>query len=447
MTPDPLYLQLQEYAEVLPSDKRLETWGTTEHSQPLLTKLHKAAQLDARRQRHNEPLVSVDVGLRIRAGARVGFVVAGDAWVEVYPKYVAPASEDWTCVRAGFVDLLRYSRMFDLWPGLDCAVAADSRISLPEWVLRGIAQTLIAALDRGIPRSYVEHPGALLAVRGRIDLGEQVRKAHGLDIPIHCRFDEHLTDSPVLRLLALLAEVLLARCRTHNTRGLALQARRRLVEVTASVAPDVDFVAVRWTRLDEHFKPSVQALMLLLGGQGQQHERGKSPSWSISVPMEVVFERYAAQLLREVKGGLGAAVRTQDIVGHLSKSPRMFKQIPDLVLSTGSTTTIIDTKYKVPENMKPSEADVRQVLTYAALWNQQKQDPPCTRVVLLYPRGFGEPVPTEKKWASFMDDGANGAIEIVATTLPFGRRPRSKEIAGFIAAPNALMPGILWPAR
>jgi 5-methylcytosine-specific restriction enzyme subunit McrC len=51
---------------------------------------------------------------------------------------------------------------------------------------------------------------------------------------------------------------------------------------------------------------------------------------------------------------------------------------PDIVLKAGSTTVVIDTKWKLPGDRLPSPSDLRQVFAYNLYYNS-------TKAVLLYP--------------------------------------------------------------
>ena len=51
---------------------------------------------------------------------------------------------------------------------------------------------------------------------------------------------------------------------------------------------------------------------------------------------------------------------------------------PDIVIEKGEETYIIDTKWKLPQNGRPSDDDLKQIYVYNKLWKAK-------RGILLYP--------------------------------------------------------------
>lgn len=396
----------------------------------LLKRIDKIAQEDAVLQEHRSPLVRVGANCnRVEAGGRVGFLVTEALAVEVFPKWTWSGSTDMNQVRANFVELLSYSRVFALPAGIDATVER-SKAPLGEWILHGMARQLWHAIARGLAREYVGRTEPLCAVRGRIDLGRQVSSNMGIDVPVWCRFDEYEADTPLTRLLSLHASLIARLAVTRMVRLLALRCARELVGTAPSANPTVDLERLVWDRRNDHFRPAIDSLKILLTSGGLSSLRGKSPSWCVSVPMQDVFERYLARIVRgsSPSNSLVTAA-TQRTVGYLSVAPKTFKQIADLVLQRSFGTVIVDAKYKVPkEGLKPSEADVRQVLTYAALWNQSSPSGPhCSTVALVYPRSFEGKVHAPRVWTSFLTTPLGAPVRILALSVPFGRKPSPEE--------------------
>jgi len=392
-------------------------------------------------------LIGISRSNRLHAGQRVGFVESEGVSVEVFPKWMVQgmkglAHTDRAALvqdaRQSLAHLLDWCGVISITPG-PAARQRAAKTSLSEWILHAMARELVHGLARGINRGYQERQEPLTAVRGRIDIGAQIRMGKDLPLPLWCRYEEHTQDTPLGRCLALFASLLSRLARSQATRNLAIQASRLLAPTTPTQNAPRDLARIRWTRSNERFQSSIESLKLLLAHQAVMQARGDAPSWSWSVPLSGVFERYVGRLLLLLwRMGLQSEDSkfprrfTQRRIGKLTVAPATFGQKPDFVMVGDDRCAIIDTKYKVPRDFKPSESDVRQVLTYASLWNRRREAEraPCKRVILLYPAVDDEIPTTLKTWESYLNtpDNSNERVELHASSIPFRGVPTNDEL-------------------
>jgi len=427
--------------------------------QRVLLRLDQVAREDAVLQGTDSPLVTVSAArTAIRAGDRVGFLHTRDLDIEVFPKWISPdptvvdPSAALGSIRGEFVDLLDFAGPRRLRPGLRARQQLKRR-PLAEWMLHGMARTLVDALEDSLQHGYVERERALPFVRGRVLVGRQLRQGAGLPIPVWCRFESHESDTPLARLLALHAHTIAARSRWSQTRQLASRATRLLAGVAPSTHYEQDLAGLHFDRTNARFRDCIADLQLLLR-RSRSDPSGASAAtlgWSLSLSMSGVFERYVERVLRRIcrlKSSPIDRLQTQKSVGSLAVKPPGFRQVPDVIvhLATGRTV-IIDAKYKAPGKRGPSEADVRQVTAYANLYNLAEVEPArkCDTVVLLYPRAF-ESSPESarhRQWDLYpkplvdtSDDKPperRQRLKLLTRTIEFGRRPRGGAENGDLA--------------
>ena len=231
-----------------------------------------------------------------------------------------------------------------------------------------IAAALLAlserALRRGPHSGYYEIAEDLSEVRGRLDTNEQRRRL-GLPLPISVIFDEYGTDIPENQLLLGAFKIL------QRLASLPLDLRQRLRRLGASldgVRPAGSRDArrqVRFTRLNEHYRPAVALARVVLTGRTFDLAGGQRSITGFTVNMNQLFESFLTVSLTqalELRHGGRLHAQRHD---HLDRS-RGIGIVPDLTWITQKRpVAVIDAKYKTLQGARPSDDDLYQVITYS----------------------------------------------------------------------------------
>ena len=131
-------------------------------------------------------------------------------------------------------------------------------------IARLLAHTIERAIGRGVQHGYVERRERLVALRGRVDLREQLRHPC-TPVPTNCRYDDYTADTKLNQLIrAALARVL----RLPGVPGTVrrtLHLQLSLLEEVSPVEPDLQW-ADKWqpSRLDRRYLPAVRLSALVL---------------------------------------------------------------------------------------------------------------------------------------------------------------------------------------
>ena len=148
-----------------------------------------AAQLDLLLQHARaldlsiEPVVHGLSKYRLSARSTVGAVEIGDLSIMIEPKIDIAQLLSLASYAMG-VFQPQEQRQFDF----------AERQSLPDALALALASVARRAFGRGLLHGYRTEEQALQTVRGRIRIGEQMRRRFGAGLPVEVRFDEFTDD-------------------------------------------------------------------------------------------------------------------------------------------------------------------------------------------------------------------------------------------------------------
>jgi hypothetical protein len=179
----------------------------------------------------------------------------------------------------------------------------DEEDSLLEAIIPGFVRQLQRALRRGVLEGYRAEEASLMTVRGRLRVGEQLRKRFGAASPAEVTYDEFTEDIEENRLIkAALARLGNMRIRNQLVKR-SLRRFDSALERVGLVRYDPRSVPViRYTRLNEHYRPTVELARLILRSDSYELRHGALRGTSLLVDMNEVFEDFVVVALREALG-------------------------------------------------------------------------------------------------------------------------------------------------
>ncbi|MBA4766199.1 MAG: McrC family protein [Sphingomonadales bacterium] len=339
---------------------------------------------------------------RIVARQMVGMVAAKGCSLEILPKVDPDAAEDEQAdsVRRRLVRMLDVALGLDLDLGGEAAIHRQSN-TLLEVLIRAFADKLLAEVRRGLPRLYRQHEDDLPALRGRLDVTRQFTRNAVRPDRLACRFDQLDADTPLMRVMAAAVVYLGKHARSPATRRMLDELRHVLADIPLVPVNRLPWKEVRIDRTNRRWESLFRLAQLLLRRDWQAtHHAARSPEGvTLLFPMNDLFEKYVAALLR--KALAGSEVEVVDQGGHRAclgmftgehlETGDTFRTRPDIMLRRGGDIlAIIDTKWKklardlLDRKHGVSQADVYQLMAYARLY-------PTRELMLLYPGVPGEP--------------------------------------------------------
>lgn len=363
-------------------------------------------ELSAGFRRGGANLLQLEDRLSLRLDSFVGVIETPCGTVlEILPKYADHADDaDWAR------SLLR--KMLPC--ALDLATRDVSTASielfrspLSEWVIAQFLQSLDHLVKRGMRFDYVRVEEEQRFLRGQLDVARQMRQPPGRQHFFQIRHDVFSPDRPENRLLKSALDKVCKHTQEAGNWRLAHELASLLAEIPASTHQAGDFRCWRKDRLMAHYQPVKPWCELVLGEHMPLALRGNSHGISMLFPMEKLFERYvASRLLRYLSVGasLNPQVSSKSLCEH--EGGGFFKLKPDLLLTYGDRSWVLDTKWKRLDNQLRSygdedgpgkyglnQSDFYQLFAYGHKYLDGKGD-----VVLIYPvtAKFREQLPVFK---------------------------------------------------
>jgi len=255
--------------------------------------------------------------------------------------------------------LLSYGVGLTRWREESFPYAEDDFFQAIAWLVE--AETRRAA-STGLVRDYREREEALATVRGRIDLGAQVRQRQGQALPLDCRYQEYGEDTEMNQVIKAALHRLLRVPGLDRQVALELRHHHRLFAAVADVDyPPSAVPTLTFNRLNDAWRPAARLAQLVLRADSVRDATGSVEAISFTVDMNKLFERFVETVVDEEARLHGWELQAQG-KRRLTESVTMQ---PDLILRRGGVDCAVgDAKYK---NLAPADwphADLYQLLAY-----------------------------------------------------------------------------------
>lgn len=270
-----------------------------------------------------------------------------------------------------------------------------AQMPLYEAVIRYALESIRAAVQRGVPHTYVPVNEERSGLRGRLDLPRQFRQLPHRAHLLHVTYDEFLPDRPETRLTRLSVERLASLTRVAASQRLARELLHALDAVPPSRNIAQDFAGWRLGRGHSHFAPLESVCRMVLYELNPLVAGPRVQGQALLFDMNRVYESYVAGLLREQFPAWRVQTQVTDrALGHVD-GQRAFLLRPDLLLTRPDGTLIIaDTKWKRLNPQPEPTFDIQNADVYQMLAYSQAFHAPSSYnfpLWLIYPRLRGLP--------------------------------------------------------
>lgn len=240
----------------------------------------------------------------------------------------------------------------------------DASSDLLPSVIAFFARTVDTTLGRGVLRSYQAREESLTALRGRMDVAGQFKRA-GLLTPIASKYDDFTEDIVENRVLRAAIRVALRVPRVEPAERQRLMRQLASLEAVADVPVRVETVdSIHFTRLNQHYAPALGLARLVLANLTLTDARGAVSASSFMVNMNDLFQRFVTERLRRALRGRLEVIDEPTV--YLAQGRQVSMQ-PDLVFREpgGADRLVGDIKYKPAVDARGRSSDYYQLLAYA----------------------------------------------------------------------------------
>ncbi|WP_303311194.1 McrC family protein [Hymenobacter sp. BT730] len=318
-------------------------------------------------------------GVRFRS--YVGVIQAGDITIEILPKVddVEEASDStmmkWRDI---LLRMLHESGTLKL-DSLSNAFLHEKENSLLDIYLELFLNEVEKLLHRGLVKRYRYTEGQQAALRGALQFGKQI----SLNLIHQERFytrhqtydHQHLHNQLIRQALLLLPRLTnSSTLRGRTARALLQWADAPTIKVTAAT-----FARLTYDRKTEDYRPALIIARLLLLHHRPDLRGGNNDMVALLFNMNQLWEKYLLRTLYRLSSPYDCTVvKPSYRILWVAENETTSKMQPDILITVpGKGNIVLDAKWKRPKG-RPSEADLRQLYTYAQYYD-------AAHAVLLYP--------------------------------------------------------------
>ena len=302
-----------------------------------------------------EPVVGTQDQYNLRPNSIIGAVEIGDLSVLIEPKIEISQVLSLACYAIGNGTVKFQAEDFGF----------DQEDALHDFLAIALAFQARKAFARGLLHGYRTEEEALYTVRGRIRFDDQLRRRFGMPLPVEVRYDEFTADVLANRLVRAATQRLArARLRSSKARRDLGWLASMLDEVSLCEFAPKDVPTVRYDRLNEHYRGVVELSRLILRHGAFESGRGTIRASGFLMDMNVVFQEFVTQALRDELGVSSTAFR-EKYVRTLAYEDQV-RLRPDLTWWEGNRCVFVgDAKYKRIADDRVPNADLYQLLAYS----------------------------------------------------------------------------------
>jgi 5-methylcytosine-specific restriction enzyme subunit McrC len=232
-------------------------------------------------------------------------------------------------------------------------------------------------LHQGLIKKYRYTSGNVNALKGRLDFGKHIQEnlIHQERLFTHHQVydQDHLINQILLRAVRILDQV----TTSPYIKDRVARVKLDFPEVKEFVIQSYHFDQVIENRKTLSYKQAIQIAKMIILNYSPDIKSGYENMLALLFDMNKLWEEYIYRVLvKSQVSDLGIAFQNTKPFWKNESSTKTIK--PDLVLTKGNETYVIDTKWKVIESSKPDDSDLKQIFAYNIYWKSYHS-------MLLYP--------------------------------------------------------------
>jgi 5-methylcytosine-specific restriction enzyme subunit McrC len=308
-----------------------------------------------------------DVGYRrLHFGSYVGVIQVGDLAIEILPKTDRGVTGDKCKWRNALLDMLRQSGLLTV----EAAPEADlhlRRSPLVDFYLYSFLTEVEQLAHAGLAKRYRMTQGNLYKLKGRIQFAKQLRRNllhRERMFTAHQIYDRDNVFNQILKRVIEIVQRIAIRS-SLNSRAAA--SALWFEDVSDARITAETFERLIYDRNTERYRRAIQLARLIILNYSPDLRGGREHVVAILFDMNKLFEQFIFVQLRRAEPQY--AHRGLRIAGQVSRYFWCSKTIrPDVVAEffnpTGAGRVILDTKWKIPRDGQPADADLKQMYAY-----------------------------------------------------------------------------------
>lgn len=239
-------------------------------------------------------------------------------------------------------------------------------------------------LHEGLIKKYKSVQSNKFALKGQLQFSKNISKNLVHQERFYVRHTEYNSDNIFNRIL--LKTICLIQKISNNTSLLDLASKLLIdfPELPDCAVNKHTFDKLVYDRKTERYKEAMLISQMLLLNFRPDITGGAENVIAILFDMNKLWEEFVYRRLKKEEANFSIRVHRQQSAAFWQSSIKTTpnKIRPDIVVTQNTKTIIIDTKWKIVNDLLPSDDDLKQMFVYNLFWN-------CNKSVLLYPSDNG----------------------------------------------------------
>jgi len=312
----------------------------------------------------------------IKFASYCGVISLGNLSIEILPKIHGIEADDVESSRKVLVHMLYRARHLKLTRAGTAGINLQKRFLLDIFILH-FCEQLHAQLTRGMIQKYVRREENLNVLRGKLKIGEHLKRnlAHGERL--FCQYDELSTDNVYNQILKHVLGIMLKKAK-------GIRALQHVSELLTRFEPISDFAtdattavnSLSFDRMTNRYEQIFEQCGFFLRRFYPGVTTGEKDCLALLFDMNRLFEAYVGVELREETKGKNISIREQGPQKYFAKREDSGKPIfmmkPDFSFlnKSGNPVAIADAKWKVLDSEEKklgiTQSDMYQIGSYAS---------------------------------------------------------------------------------
>jgi 5-methylcytosine-specific restriction enzyme subunit McrC len=304
----------------------------------------------------------------------VGVIQVGKLVIEVLPKTDNGKEEKWRNLLIGMLRAVGTVKIFSSGTA-NLKLKSNSVLDLYFEMFVSEAEQL---MHRGLLKQYRRQEENRSSLKGKIHFPKHIQQnlIHQERFFVdHQIYDRNNTFNKILYTALVLIKSINTSAALQSRIGALLLSFPELPSITVT---DTTFSRLSFSRKTEAYREAINIARLILLNYHPDLSKGQNNVLALMFDMNVLWERFILTSLRKYPPeGLLIKGKIAKPFWELENGLRATIE-PDIVIEKGEQTIILDTKWKIVENNRPSDNDLKQMYTYTKYYQS-------SHTALVYP--------------------------------------------------------------
>ena len=350
------------------------------HTEELFTKKHLKALITFNDKNDNKYFKVIRDGVKFTH--YVGVIQAGNLTIEILPKAdknAASGEAEKQLWHGVLLNMLRECKFLKI-DHVDKANLNLRSNSLIEIYIQLFLAEVEQIVREGLIKKYRSTEGNQLALKGSLLFAKNISQNLTHQERFYVRYTEYsqhnIFNQIILKTLQVIHKISNSPWHSDKVQRLLLDFPE-LPECKISAST---FDKLVYDRKTERYKEALLISKMLLLNFRPDITGGAENVIAILFDMNKLWEEFIYRRLKREETKSGIKVKRQQSIDFWKPTLEQWsKKIrPDIVITKDGKTTIIDTKWKMINDLVPDDNDLKQMFVYNLYWD-------CDRSVLIYP--------------------------------------------------------------